>query len=259
MGSSGLHPTAAHGFEISADAYERGRPGYPSEAVDWLSTALGLRSGTTVVDLAAGTGKLTRELIGAPAFVVAIEPLRAMRAELVRVRPGIPVVGAVAERLPLAVASIDAVVVANAWHWFDSQSALAEVHRVLRARGRLAVVYNRRDERVRWVSRLGEIIDDHRGETPQYRSGRWHDVFEKTALFEPLERNDFAWDQPLTPALLRDRVASISFIARLDPPDRDDVMRAVDELVVEEFGSPTEFTMPHTTEIYVTTARAGLE
>jgi SAM-dependent methyltransferase len=253
MGSAGVHPIAT-AFDSTATAYERGRPGYPDDAVAFLSERLGAAAGATIVDLAAGTGKLTRSLRTSGAYLIAIEPLRAMRAELGRVLPSVAAVGAVAERLPLARGTIDGVVVANAWHWFDSSAALGEVHRVLRPRGKLLIVYNRRDESVPWVARLSAIIDAYRGDAPQYRSGRWRDAFDTTGLFDPFERRDFRWAQPLTPALLHDRVASISFIAHLGPGDRAKVMRSVDELVADELGGRTEFSMPHTTEVYATAA-----
>jgi SAM-dependent methyltransferase len=251
MGVSGLHPTA-RAFESAAAEYERGRPGYPQGAVEYLAGRLGISAGKTVVDLAAGTGKLTRGLQPAGAFLIAIEPLETMLAELVRAVPEVAPVTAVAEGLPLAGGSVDAVVVANAWHWFDPPAVLGELRRVLRPRGHLAIVYNRRDESVEWVARLSEIIDEYRGDTPHYRSGRWREEFKTTPLFGPLDRRDFQWEQPLSAALLRDRVASVSFIARLDGKRCTQVMRAVDELAAHEFGGRKEFAMPHTTEVYVT-------
>jgi SAM-dependent methyltransferase len=239
-------------FESAAAEHERGRPGYPQDAVEYLAGRLGISEGKTVVDIAAGTGKLTRGLQPAGAFLIAIEPLETMLAELVRAVPAVAAVGAVAEGLPLAGDSVDAIVVANAWHWFDSPAALGELRRVLRPRGHLAIVYNRRDESVEWVARLSEIIDEYRGKTPHYRSGRWREEIETTSFFGPLERRDFRWEQPLSPALLRDRVASVSFMARLDGKQWTRAMRAVDELAAHEFGGRKEFAMPHTTEVYVT-------
>jgi SAM-dependent methyltransferase len=253
MGSAGVHPIAT-AFDSTASAYERGRPGYPDDAVAFITERLGAAAGARIVDLAAGTGKLTRSLRTIGAHVIAIEPLPAMRAELARVLPSVAAVGAVAERLPLVRGTIDGVVVANAWHWFDSSAALGEVHRVLRPRGKLVIVYNRRDESVPWVARLSAIIDAYRGDAPQYRSGRWREVFDATGLFDPLERWDFRWAQQLTPATLHDRVASISFIALLGPEERGEVMRSVHELVAHELGGRTEFAMPHTTEVYATAA-----
>jgi SAM-dependent methyltransferase len=254
MEASGVHPSAAHGFTAAAARYERGRPEYPPEAIDFLVAVFGLHAGSTLVDLAAGTGKLTRGLARTKSFVVALEPLATMRAEFACALPLVPVVGAVAERMPLAHGAADAMVVANAWHWFDSDVAAAEAHRVLRRSGGLALIYNRRDESVGWVARLSEIIDEHRGDTPQYRSGRWREAFESSPWFAPLRRRDFKYPHRLSPALLRDRVASVSFIAQLDGARRKRVMDSVDELVVQEFGGRSEFTMPHTTEVYTTTA-----
>jgi SAM-dependent methyltransferase len=254
MEASDVHPSAAHGFTAAAAPYERGRPEYPPEAIDFLVAVFGLDAGATLVDLAAGTGKLTRGLARTESFLVALEPLATMRAEFARALPLVRIVGAVAERMPLAHGAADAMVVANAWHWFDSEVAAAEAHRVLRRSGGLALIYNRRDESVAWVARLSEIIDEHRGDTPQYRSGRWREAFESSPWFAPLRRRDFKYPHRLSPALLRDRVASVSFIAQLDGARRKRVMDSVDELVVQEFGDRSEFTMPHTTEVYTTTA-----
>jgi SAM-dependent methyltransferase len=255
MAAAGLHPSAAIGFERSAAEYERGRPGYPPEAAAFIRTELRLGVDSKVVDLAAGTGKLTRALVESDSVVIAVEPLAAMRTQFARALPHTLILGGLAERLPMRNDSVDAIAVANAWHWFDSPRALSEAHRVLKPGGRLAVIYNRRDERVAWIARLTEIIDAHRADTPQYRSGKWHEVFETTALFEPLDQTDFVWEQPLTRATLRDRVASISFIADLDTRDRQRVLADVDELAAATFRDRSEFTMQHNTEVYLTTSR----
>jgi SAM-dependent methyltransferase len=253
MRASGIHPSAAFGFTASAAQYERGRPEYPLAAFEFLEDAFSLGPASTVVDLAAGTGKLTRGLAGKDSFVVALEPLATMRAEFTRALPSLPLVGAVAERVPLAKRSVDAIVVANAWHWFNSDAAAAEASRVLRRGGGLALIYNRRDESIDWVARLSEIIDAHRGDTPQYRSGRWREDFDANPWFAPLLRREFKYEHQLSPTLLRDLVASVSFIAQLDATRRQGVMASVDELVAQEFGGRNEFTMPHKTEVYTTT------
>ena len=134
-----IHPAAAAGFGRSAEAYERGRPGYPDAAVDRLVAAL---PGRRVVDLAAGTGKLTRALVARGCDVVAVEPVAEMRA---LIAPPARAVEGVAEATGLPDASADAVTVAQAFHWFDGPRALAEIHRVLRPGGVLALIWNRRD------------------------------------------------------------------------------------------------------------------
>jgi SAM-dependent methyltransferase len=253
MKASGIHPSAAFGFTASAAQYERGRPEYPLAAIEFLKEVFGLGPASTIVDLAAGTGKLTRGLAETESFVVALEPLATMRAEFIRALPSMALVGAVAERLPVAKGSVDAIVVANAWHWFDSDAAAAEASRVLRRGGGLALIYNRRDESIGWVARLSEIIDAHRGDTPQYRSGRWRQDFNSNPWFAPLLRREFKYEHRLSPTLLRDRVASVSFIAQLDATRRQSVMASVDEVVAQEFGGRNEFKMPHKTEVYTTT------
>jgi ubiquinone/menaquinone biosynthesis C-methylase UbiE len=121
-----VHEQAARGFEAGADAYERGRPDYPPDAVEWLIAEAGLRPGRVVVDVGAGTGKLTRALLASGAEVVAIEPVAGMRAVFEREVPEATVRNGVAEALPLEDASAEAVVVAQAFHWFDGPKALAD-------------------------------------------------------------------------------------------------------------------------------------
>src|SRR5712691_5505668 len=142
---SELHP-ATRGF-AAADVYERGRPDYPAAAVERIVDRLGLRPGTTVLDLAAGTGKLTRLLVPSGANIVAVEPLHEMRAELERRVPRVATMNGTAEKIPLSDAYVDAVTVASAFHWFREEQALREIRRVLKPGGGIALVWNARDER----------------------------------------------------------------------------------------------------------------
>ena len=127
-----IHEAAARGFQQASEAYERGRPTYPPEAIARLVTALGIGPHSTVVDLAAGTGKLTRQLVPSGARLIAVEPVEAMRATFARVLPGVTILEGTAEALPLPDASAEALVVGQAFHWFDGPAALAEIHWVLR-------------------------------------------------------------------------------------------------------------------------------
>jgi ubiquinone/menaquinone biosynthesis C-methylase UbiE len=136
-----LHPTAEQGFGRAAAQYERARPGYPQAALEHLARRLGLGPGRTVIDLAAGTGKLTRPLLAGGSEVIAVEPVAAMRAALPREAT---VFDGTAEHIPLAAGAADAVTVGQAFHWFDGDAALAEIHRVLRHGGALALIWNRR-------------------------------------------------------------------------------------------------------------------
>ena len=240
---SGIHPAARGGFALAADAYERGRPGYPEAAVEFLAARLRLGPGRTVVDLAAGTGKFTRPLLATGAEVVAVEPVAEMRAALPAAARA---VDGTAEAIPLRPASADAVTVAQAFHWFAGDAALAEIHRVLRSGGTLALVWNRRRMDDPLNRAVEELIAPYRGHTPALRTNAWRAAFERTDLFGPLEEHAFPNDQSLDADGLVDRVASISFIASLDEAARADVLQAVRALAGEG-----RVTIHHDTEVHL--------
>jgi SAM-dependent methyltransferase len=240
---AGVHEAAAVGFARSAAAYDRARPEYPAAAIPWLAGRLGLRPGRTVLDLAAGTGKLTRPLAATGAAVVAVEPVAAMRE---RIGAAARVLDGTAEAIPLAAASVDAVTVGQAFHWFDGPVALAEIHRVLRTGGALALVWNRRplDDPVH--AAIAAIVDPHRGDAPAYRGGWWRAAFAGTALFGPLEERAFPHMVRHDADALADRVGSTSFVAALDDDRRGDVLDAVRALAA---GGPVD--LPYVCEVFV--------
>jgi SAM-dependent methyltransferase len=157
----GVH-LRAKSFGPGAADYERGRPGWPPEAIDALERRLGLHRGSAVLDLAAGTGKLTRLLTPRFETVVAVEPLDGMRAVLEQVVPGAHALAGTAEAIPLDDASVDAVVVAEAFHWFDVERAVAEIARVLRPGGGVGVLYNRRVYEADWERDCHPVFEAHR-------------------------------------------------------------------------------------------------
>jgi SAM-dependent methyltransferase len=210
-----VHRVAEVGFARSAQAYERGRPGYPDDAVDRLAAAL---PGRQVVDLAAGTGKLTRALTARGLDVVAVEPIAEMRAAIA---PPARAVDGTAEAIPLPDASADAVTVAQAFHWFNGDRALAEIHRVLRPGGVLALIWNRRRIGDPVHRALEELLAPHRGAVPAERSERWHEAFDRTTLFEPLGLERFDNQQVVDADGLADRIGSISFVASLQDGVRE--------------------------------------
>jgi ubiquinone/menaquinone biosynthesis C-methylase UbiE len=240
---SGIHPAARGGFARVADEYERGRPGYPPAAIEFLVGRLRLGPGRTVLDLAAGTGKLTRPLVATGAEVVAVEPVDQMRAALPAAARALD---GTAEALPLAAGSVDAVTVAQAFHWFDGDAALAEIHRVLRPSGALALVWNRRRMGDPLNKAVEDLVAPYRGHTPALRTGAWRAAFERTTLFGPLEMHTFPNEQSLDADGLVDRVASISFIARLGEAERAKVLRAARALAG---GGPV--VIPHEAEVYL--------
>jgi ubiquinone/menaquinone biosynthesis C-methylase UbiE len=158
----GPHP-AAPSFARAAEAYERARPGYAPAAVAYLVQQLELRPGRVVLDLGAGTGKLARQLLASGAHVIAVEPLAEMRA---LVPEGIEALDGRAEAIPLQDASVDAVTVAQAFHWFDEDAARAEIRRVLRPGGALALVSNRRDGSDPLTRAFDETLERHRAHGP---------------------------------------------------------------------------------------------
>jgi SAM-dependent methyltransferase len=254
---SGVHRAAAEGFQNAADAYERGRPGYPRSAVDHLLAVLALRTSDVVVDVGAGTGKLTRELVRTRAHVVAVEPVSAMRSVLAAAAPAAEIVDGTAEDLPLADSSVDAIAVAQAFHWFDGDAALEEFARVLRPGGALALVWNVRDEAVPWCARLTRLLDARAGDAPRYRDGRWRAAFERATTFEPLALRSFPHVQPLSRAAFLDRIGSISFVAAADPAERETIFAEVDDLLRTDpdLSGIAQIPFPYRTDVLTTRRR----
>jgi ubiquinone/menaquinone biosynthesis C-methylase UbiE len=227
-----IHESAARGFALAPEAYERGRPTYPPESIERLVEELGIGPGSRVLDLAAGTGKLTRLLADIEARVVAVEPVDAMRQRLERAVPGADARVGTAEAIPLRDSSVDAVAVGQAFHWFNGAAALAEIHRVLRPKRRLGLIWNVKDESVDWVRRLAEIIEPYRGKAPKVASGAWKDAFEQTKLFTPLERARFSFIHETDMSTVIARVVSISFIAALPLDEFERVVTRVRDLLM---------------------------
>jgi SAM-dependent methyltransferase len=227
-------------FAEVAGAYERGRPGYPEEAVRWLAGD----EARDVVDLGAGTGKLTRALVELGHRVTAIEPLPEMLELIPAAAPGAFAILGNAEIIPLPDAHADVVTCAQSFHWFDHPVALREIARVLRPGGRLALVWNTRDEGDPWVARLSAAIGSESiGE---------NDVEEPIAasdLYGPVERATFRFEQLLGRELLLDLVLSRSYCAKLSAVERTPVLDAVGALY-DEVAGPDGIRLPYVTECF---------
>jgi SAM-dependent methyltransferase len=236
----------ARSFDLVADAYDRARPSYPGEAVDWLLRGLrGTGSAPDVVELGAGTGKLTEQLVARGCNVTATDPSPVMLARLAARVPSARTLAGTAEQIPADPRSTDLVVAAQAFHWFDADRVLQEVARVLRPGGHFAVMWNTRDERIPWVKRLGRIIGTTAAEGPEDPT----EAVDETGMFETVERATFRFWQPLDGSSLRDLVASRSNVATMSELERERVLRKADELYAEYGRSADGMLLP-----YVTTA-----
>ena len=232
-------------FAAVADAYERARPGYPAEAARWLAGA----SPAEVLELGAGTGKLTRELVALGHTVLATDPLAPMLRHLAAHVPGARVAQAAAEHVPLPDRSADVVVSAQAFHWFDLARALPEIARVLRPGGAVALVWNERDERIPWVRRLGELIGGPEQDTdPTQR-------LIGSQLFGYVDSTTFRFWQPLDRPRLRDLVTSRSNVATMTESDRERLLRKVDALY-DDYGRGADgMLLPYVTRCFKAVAR----
>lgn len=241
-----VHESARRGFERQADAYERGRPTYPQGATDWLVAQLGLAPGRTVLDVGAGTGKLTRPLLGSGATLIAIEPVAGMRAVLERELEGATALDGTAESLPLDDGVADAIVVGQAFHWFDAEATLAEFHRVLAPGGRLGLAWNVRDRRQELQRAVDQITEPLRASTPSQTDGKWRVALERSHLFRQAGEERIPFELALDADTFVDRIGSISFIAALDDRRREEVLRCVRRLASEH---PEPWA--YVTELYV--------
>ncbi|MFA9441610.1 class I SAM-dependent methyltransferase [Uliginosibacterium sp. sgz301328] len=250
-----VHHSAADGYTNTgaADRYVKGRPDYPPQIADWLRDDLALSAGRMAVDLGAGTGKFTPYLLATGARVIAVEPVDAMRAKLVASLPQVEAVNGAAQSIPLPDASVDAVVCAQAFHWFATREALAEIRRVLKPGGRLGLVWNGRDARIPWVARLDAIVNAHQGDTPRYYTGEWRKVFPFDG-FSALQERRYAHGHAGAPEdVILNRVRSTSFIAAMADDDRAMVERQVRELIAStpELAGKNVVTVPYETAAFV--------
>lgn len=242
-----VHDAAAVGFDRGAGDYEKGRPGFSPEVFALLGRELDIGHGRLVCDLAAGTGKFTRGLIDLGADVVAIEPVEGMRRQFRAALPGVELLDGTAEAIPLADESVDAVTGAQAFHWFDMPVALAEIRRVLRPGGGLAMVWNRRDESVSWVAEMSTVLHWHDQPYAAYERIDWAGLVAATGGFTPLAHTTVPIVQDMTRDLLAARVRSMSYISAMDEPEREQAVEAVVALAAD-FDEP--FPLPYICHIH---------
>ena len=246
-----VHPVAGLGFGSAAEAYEHGRPSWAPGAVALLVAELPLGPGRAVADLAAGTGKLTRLLLPSGAAVVAVEPIPEMAGVLRRAVPGVPVAQGVAEALPLRDGAVDAVVVAEAFHWFSVGEALAEVRRVLRPGGGLALLWNRAGaEPAPWQVELGALLAGLRDPTLPFvgsHSRPWAEEVAAAGGFTPLEHRTFPHEQAAEPEQVVAGALSTSWVAAR--PD-DERRRFADDVRAVLAGHRSPLVVPWRSEVH---------
>jgi SAM-dependent methyltransferase len=239
-----VHP-GAHAFDQAAEAYERARPTYPAEALDWVAEAAALSPGDAVVDVGAGTGKLTRLLVERGYDVVAVEPIDGMRAILAERVPQARVVAGTAEAIPVPDGSARAVTAAQSFHWFDPERAEPEIARVLEPDGALVIIANVRDKEDSLQSRLEALMSLYRGDYP---NPNWPDKWgEDHPLFVP-EYREFRHEQLLDTETFVERVSSVSWIASLPAEENRKVLEATRTLVADV---PEPIRMPYITQVFV--------
>jgi len=247
-----IHQAAAEGYTAQAEAYRRGRPEYPAAVQDWLRDDLALGAGETVLDLGAGTGKFLPHLRATGVAVIAVEPVPAMRAQLARQNPGIEAMAGTAEDIPLAEGAVDAVVCAQAFHWFANPAALAEIHRVLKPGGRLGLIWNVRDESVGWVAALTGIMAPYEAGVPRYHSQAWRRLFPADG-FGPLRERHFA-NAHTGPAeqVILERILSVSFIAALPPAAQNVVAAEIRKVIATtpELAGKSDVAFPYDTAAF---------
>lgn len=227
-----MHRAASQGFERQADVYQSARPDYHHSLVARFVETFG---DGVVVDLGAGTGKFTAQLVGAGLDPIAIEPVAAMRAQLIDRLPGIEIRDGTAESIPLDDDSVDTVVVAQAFHWFRYQAAIDEIARVLAPGGALVTVWNVRDNADPLMQAYTNIIDRYAGDTPRHRSMDWKRAIEHDGRFVAVD--DFAVDNPWPTDVegVIGRAMSTSFIGALAAADQNVVAAELRELA-EPYG-----------------------
>lgn len=226
-----VHKAAQTGFSTQAGTYTQGRPEYPDQLSQWLSTALGIGAQSTVIDLGAGTGKFTRLLAPLTEHLIAVEPVAAMRGEFSRQLPDTQLLDGTAQAIPLGDGVADAVLCAQAFHWFASPAALGEIHRVLKPGAWLGLVWNVRDESVDWVRAITDIITPYEGDTPRFHTGNWRLAFDGR-YFSELQPSTFSYTHTGSPeVVIMDRFLSVSFIAALPAEEKATVTEQLRNLI----------------------------
>jgi ubiquinone/menaquinone biosynthesis C-methylase UbiE len=235
---------SARSFGAAASVYGAARPGYPVEAVAWL-----VGDAARVLDLGAGTGKLTEALVGLDCDVIAVDPVEEMLEELEVAVPGVPRILGTAEDIPIEDASVDAVVVGQAWHWFERDRAVAEISRVLRRGGVLGIAWNSRDISVDWLREAGEIMHERHD-----ASATFEGYVRVGPPFGPIEEHTVAWVERMSHARFLDLVRSRSHFITASPTEQAATIAALETLFAThpQIAGADELAVPYLTRCFRT-------
>jgi len=238
-----VHAAAATGFENQAAVYEKTRPSYPPSVVEYVVELVrghkrAQDTPSPVLDLAAGGGKFTRLLATQPGLELsAVEPVAAMRNVFKQVLPTVPCLEGTADAIPFGDAHFEAVTVAQAFHWISTLESLQDIHRVLRPKSALVLLWNMESRSAPWVAALRDVYEQYDVNIPQYRHGKWKKVFalpEAQKLFPgPLTTRFFQQEMVVTKGMAWERVLSKSYIASLTENEQA-LVKARVERVLEE-------------------------
>jgi ubiquinone/menaquinone biosynthesis C-methylase UbiE len=248
-----IHESASKGYAIAAETYAHGRPDYPSDVVDWLKQVIGIDADCRVLEVGAGTGKFIPVLHQcSPAALLALEPVDAMRSRLTQAHPKVQALAGTAASIPLQDESVGAIVCAQAFHWFATAAALAEMRRVLRTGGMLGLVWNVRDESVPWVAALSELTDPWESGTPRFRTGSWRNAFPAEGFQFVGQRHASNSHVGSAREVILNRTLSVSFIAALPPEKQQQISRQVEALIssTPELAGSAEVAFPYKTEMF---------
>ncbi|ORZ14059.1 S-adenosyl-L-methionine-dependent methyltransferase [Absidia repens] len=253
------HSVASNGFQNGSDLYALSRPKYPLEAIEYIKTIVPENS--KILDLAAGTGIMTKLLVDAHYQVAAVEPVAGMRDQLRQTVPGVTVTDGTSWDTALPSESQDAIIIAQAFHWFDDLKTLQEMHRILKPNGKLLLIWNLECKKnSRWVQELRDLYEVYDAEVPQYRKNNWKKVWQTQdaqALFNtPLQYQHFDYNMPTTRDNVFKRILSKSYIAVLPKEEQARLEKKVNAILDDpELGFVADpvtgqFIYPHDTDLF---------
>lgn len=248
-----IHPAAQVGFATAAELYQHARPSYPAEITRWLTDHIKLKADDRLLDLGAGTGKFLANLTQVSTQVYAAEPINEMLEQLRKQYPEVHSVQASSQQLPFPDHYFDAVLCAQSFHWFANRESLKEIHRVLKPKATLGLIWNQRDERVDWVKALADYIAQYEADTPRYHNQTWKKVFEQEALFHLVDLQTFDhYQSGRVDDVVCKRLLSTSFIAAMPKPQQQQLQRQFEQIVLDYTGKQPhdQVDFPYTSYAY---------